>query len=108
MHPIYDPSKLTDDELLSRLGQAHGYLHMQHQLGHDSAVDSIKETIRALDEERQSRFRRQTTEEQLKKTTGTPDASSTIILGELDTIAKPAFIDEDERARSSKIRRRRL
>lgn len=105
MHPTFDPSTLNDDELLARIGQANSYLYMQHQLGHDAAVDSIKETIRALDAERQSRFQKQIAEEQLKKTNTT---STSITLGELDTTVKPNFIDEDERARSSKIRRRRL
>lgn len=105
MHPIFDPSKLNDDELMSRIGQANNYLYMQSQLGHDSAVDSIRETIAILEAERRNRMQVQIAAEQLKKH---PTALNPVTLGELDTTPKPVFHDDDERKRVSKIRRRRI
>lgn len=53
---IFDPAKLTDDQILEKLGKAYQYLSFQENLGHDSAVASITQTIIALDNERISRF----------------------------------------------------
>lgn len=105
MQPMFDPSKLKDDELLSRIGQANAYLYMQTQLGHDSAVDSIKDTIAILENERKHRMQLQITTEQLKKY---PNALNPVTLGEIDATPKPIFHDDEERKRVSKIRRRRI
>jgi len=103
----FDPTKLSEDELFSRINRARSYLDMQLQLGHTATVNSISDTLRILEDERSSRFTKQRTEEQAKKTVSMPPKSD-IVLGDLDTTPRPNFIDTDERKRSAKIRRRRI
>ena len=105
MNPMYDTSKLTDDELLERIGQANTFMHIQTELGHTPTVESIKHVLESLELERITRFQNQTTDEQKKKN---PKALDAITLGELDFTPHPVYEDEDERRRASKIKRRRL
>ena len=81
MHPFLDVSKLTDEEIIERLGRA--YTHMNHQisLGHSPTVLSIKEVIQSLEDERRSRMQKIMAEETAKKY---PKMNDPIELGKLE------------------------
>lgn len=81
MHPFLDVSKLTDEEIVDRLGKAYVYMNAQVALGHNPTVHSIKEVIQSLEDERRSRLQRVMEEEYNKKY---PDAQSPIELGKLE------------------------
>ena len=67
MHPFLDTSTLTDEELLNRLSKAYSFMNMQKELGHNAAVQSIKEVIQALEDERQKRMQNLAREEEKRK-----------------------------------------
>jgi hypothetical protein len=104
MHPFLDPRKLTDEEILEKIGKASYFLHTQTQLGHDPTVNSIKEVLSALELEKHQRLEDLATETNKKKN---PKDLEPITLGELDPIPRPLFKDEAERKRIAKMRRRR-
>lgn len=81
MHPFLDVSKLTDEEIIERLGRAYTYMNAQVALGHNPTVHSIKEIIQSLEDERQSRMRKTMDEEFKKKY---PTANEPIELGKLE------------------------
>lgn len=81
MHPFLDVSKLTDDEILERLGKAYTYMNAQVALGHNPTVHSIKEVIQSLENERNDRFAKKSEEEYKKKF---PDKNTPIELGKLE------------------------
>lgn len=81
MHPFLDVSKLTDDEIIDRLGKSYQYLNSQTALGHNPTVQSIKEIIQSLEDERQSRLQKTMHEEFHRKY---PNANKSIDLGEVD------------------------
>lgn len=81
MHPFLDVSKLTDEQIIDRLGKAYSYMNAQIGLGHNPTVHSIKEVIESLENERQERQRRNTDEEYKKKY---PDANKPLELGKLE------------------------
>lgn len=81
MHPFLDVSKLSDEEIINRLDKAYTYMNHQVSLGHTPTVQSIKEVIQSLEDERQNRMRR-TTDEEFKKKYPTADAP--IELGRLE------------------------
>ena len=62
-----DTTKLTDEDILKRLGKAYAYLNYQSGLGHDATVQSIKYVIEALENERAERSQRSFAEEHKKK-----------------------------------------
>jgi len=105
MNPIYDTSKISDDDLIEKIGKAMTFKHLQTDLGHTPTVESIDYVLEALELERITRFQTQVAEEQSKKN---PKALDPITLGELDPTPHPVFEDMDERKRASKIKRRRL
>ena len=55
MHPFLEVHKLTDEEIIERLGRAYLYMNNQVRLGHNPTVLSIKEVIQSLEDERQAR-----------------------------------------------------
>ena len=59
MHPLFNPDSLSDDELQDKLGKAYEQLHYQHQLGRQTMLNSIRQTIDALEHEREVRFAKQ-------------------------------------------------
>lgn len=81
MHPFLDVTKLTDEEIIDRLGKAYSYMNYQVSLGHNPTVQSIKEIIQSLEDERRDRLNRTMDEEYKKKY---PDANAPIDLGKLE------------------------
>jgi hypothetical protein len=67
MHPFLDVSKLTDEEIIERLGKAYVHMNNQIALGHTPTVLSIKEVIQSLEDERRSRMQKIMFEETKKK-----------------------------------------
>lgn len=107
MHPIFDPSKLTDEELLSRITRTVAYVNMQRNLGRTQTVDDSLIILQALEEEQKRRYRE--TPVLNKKAIALPEVKEKeVVLGELDYTPHPVFIDEGERTRVSKIKRRRI
>jgi len=82
MHPLYNTSELTDDELSEKIGQAQLYMSQQERLGHTPTVSSIKQTIMQLQDEMAARLGT-TIRDGLTK--GTPDYLEPIELGTIDT-----------------------
>jgi len=81
MHPFLDVSKLSDEEIIERLGRAYVHMNAQVALGHTPTVVSIKEVIQALEDERQDRMQRRMDEEFNRKF---PNRLDTIELGKLE------------------------
>lgn len=81
MHPFLDVSKLSDEEIIERLGRAYVHMNAQVALGHTPTVVSIKEVIQALEDERRDRMQRRMDEEFTRKF---PDDLKTIELGKLE------------------------
>lgn len=81
MHPFLDVSKLTDEEIIERLGKAYTYMNSQVALGHNPTVLSIKEVIQSLEDERKSRMQKNMDQEYSKKY---PDSLKPIELGKLE------------------------
>lgn len=81
MHPFLDASKLTDEEIIERLGKAYTYMNEQKELGHSPTVLSIKEVIRSLEEERNTRMQKMIDDEYKRKF---PKANDPIELGKLE------------------------
>ncbi len=81
MHPLYDTSTLTDDQIYEKLSKAHGYLAMQEHMGHGPTVDTIQQTIQALEMEKLKRFDKMM-EDDIKKTM--PNFMDPIELGKLE------------------------
>jgi len=74
MHPFLDVSKLTDEEIIQRLGKAYTYMNAQKELGHTPTVLSIQEVVQCLEDERQARLRRTSDEEFKRKFPKNADA----------------------------------
>jgi len=81
MHPFLDLTKLSDEEIIERLGKAYTFMNMQKTLGHTPAVLSIKEVIQSLEDERQKRMQKLIKNEYSRKF---PDANKPIELGKLE------------------------
>ena len=81
MHPFLDASRLTDEEIIERLGKAYTYMNAQVSLGHNPTVFSIKEVIQSLEDERHDRQQRNMDEEFKKKF---PDTNKPLELGKLE------------------------
>jgi len=81
MHPFLDVAKLTDEEIIERLGRAYTFMNMQKTLGHTPAVMSIREVIQSLEDERSKRLGKMMDDEYTRKY---PDANKPIELGKLE------------------------
>jgi len=81
MHPFLDVSKLTDEEIIEKLGKAYQYMNAQVVLGHNPTVLSIKEVIQSLENEKRTRMEKKTNEEFKKKY---PDQNKPIEIGKLE------------------------
>jgi hypothetical protein len=81
MHPFLDVSKLSDEVILERLGRAYTYMNHQTMMGHNPTVQSIKEVIQSLEDERVQRLEKIRTAELEKKN---PKANQPLELGKLE------------------------
>lgn len=81
MHPFLDVSKLTDEEIIEKLGKAYVHMNSQVALGHNPTVFSIKEVIQSLEDERRMRMQNRMDDEFKKKY---PEDLKPIELGKLD------------------------
>lgn len=81
MHPFLDVSKLSDEEIIERLGKAYSYMNYQVSLGHNATVHSIKEVIQSLEDERAQRLIKTMDEEYHRKF---PESNKPIELGKLE------------------------
>jgi hypothetical protein len=81
MHPFLDVSKLTDEQVIERLGRAYVFMNAQTALGHGPTVHSIMEVIQSLENERHDRMQRTMRSEFGKKY---PDINKPIELGGLE------------------------
>ncbi len=81
MHPFLDVTKLTDEQIIERLGKAYSYMNYQAGLGHVPTVHSIKEVIQSLEDERRARIEKRMSDEQDKKY---PESLKPISLGSLE------------------------
>ena len=81
MHPFLDVNKLTDEEIIERLGKAYTYMNYQVSVGHNPTVHSIKEVIQSLEDERAERIKKNSNEEFKKKY---PKADQPLELGKLE------------------------
>jgi nucleoid-associated protein YejK len=89
MHPFLDSSKLTDEQIIERLGKAYSYMNNQVALGHSPTVQSIKEIIQSLEDERASRMNKQMDEEYKRKY---PDSHQSLDVGKVDIVNLEEFI----------------
>lgn len=80
MHPFLNVSKLSDEEIIERLGKAYTMMNAQAALGHTPTVMSIKDVISSLENERSERMANKMKDEYNKKY---PDALKPIELGKL-------------------------
>ena len=81
MHPFLDVSKLTDEEIIERLGRAYTYMNAQAALGHNPTVHSIRDVIQSLEDERTKRMQNLIDEEQKRKF---PNANKPIEIGKVE------------------------
>jgi len=81
MHPFLDTSNMSDEDILNRLSKAYTFMNMQKDLGHNAAVQSIKEVIQALEDERQKRMQNLSKEEEKRKN---PNQNKPIELGSIE------------------------
>jgi hypothetical protein len=81
MHPFLEVNKLTDEDILERLGRAYNFMNAQTALGHNATVQSIREVIQSLEDERQNRMQKVMDEEYKRKN---PDDKKIIELGKLE------------------------
>jgi hypothetical protein len=81
MHPFLDIKKLSNEDIIERLGRAYTYMNTQVSLGHTPTVHSIREVIQTLEDERQTRMQSVMSDEYNKKF---PDINKPIELGKLE------------------------
>lgn len=81
MHPFLDVAKLSDEEIIERLGRAYQFMNAQVALGHSPTVHSIKEVIESLEGERYQRMQKLVDDEFKRKF---PKANEPIELGKLE------------------------
>ena len=81
MHPFLNSDKLTDEEIIDKLGKAYLILNQQTALGHTPTVKSINEVIDALEQERQLRMSKMMDDEFKRKST---NFNTPIELGKLE------------------------
>jgi hypothetical protein len=67
MHPFLEVSKLSDEDIINRLGKAYAFMNYQTALGHNATVHSIKDVIQSLEDERENRMNKHMDEEYKRK-----------------------------------------
>ncbi len=88
MHPFLNTSKLTDEEIIEKLGKAYVYMNHQVALGHNPTVQSIKEVIQSLEDERSQRMTKHMDDEYKKKY---PDANAPLEIGKLEELIRKSI-----------------
>jgi hypothetical protein len=81
MHPFLNVSKLTDEEIIEKLGKAYLFMNAQVALGHNPTVMSINEVIQDLENERYSRMQKMMDDEYSRKN---PNNNKPIEIGKLE------------------------
>ena len=81
MHPFLNVTKLTDEEIIERLGKAYTHMNYQKMLGHSPTVLSIQEVIQSLEDERHKRMQKMMDDEFKRKY---PKDQDPIELGKLE------------------------
>lgn len=81
MHPFLNVNKLTDEEIIERLGRAYTFMNQQKMLGHNPTVLSIQEVIQSLEDERRQRLTTRMDDEYKKKF---PESDKPLELGKLE------------------------
>jgi hypothetical protein len=81
MHPFLDTKKLSDEEIIERLGKAYQHLNYQTAMGHTPTIQSIKEVITSLEDERKNRLQKTIDDEIARKY---PNPNKSIDLGKLE------------------------
>lgn len=85
MHPLMDPEKYTDEEIVAKLAKCHQYLAYQIGLGHDAAAQSIQAVIVTLELEKEKRFVKRTQAEDKSRNDAAKVPYSDIIeIGKID------------------------
>lgn len=82
MHPLINPSSLTDEQIRDKLKKCYEYLQMQESLGHNDTVTSISNIIDILEFERDERL-----EKELSETFEEPEDGELVALGEVDEMS---------------------
>lgn len=99
-HPLFDPTSLTDDELIDKLQKSRNYVGQQSQLGHDYTVESIEGIVRTLEAEQARRF---TVDQDKSNADSIEDGLKSIDFGDVEEINSSTFdMDPDDIARSYK------
>lgn len=88
MHPFLEVNKLTDEQIIERLGKAYSYMNYQTALGHSATVQSIKDVIQSLEDERVKRMSENNDTEYKRKF---PGAQEPIELGKLEELIRKAL-----------------
>lgn len=88
MHPFLDVSKLTDEDIITRLSKAYSYMNYQSSLGHSPTVQSIRDIIQSLEYERAHRMNKRMNDNYTAKN---PDLLKPIELGELEDLIRKSL-----------------
>lgn len=84
MHPLYDPSSLSDDDIQDKLGKCYQMLNYQSQFGRQATMDSIRQVIDTLEAEKERRiYERQKAEQDRQRQKSKEQQSDHIELGEV-------------------------
>jgi len=89
MHPFLDVSKLSDEQIIEKLGKAYSYMNYQVSQGHTPTVQSIKEVIQSLEDERNIRMTKNMDEEHKRKY---PNHHESLEVGKVDSFDLEEFI----------------
>lgn len=99
-HPLFDPTNLTDDELIDKLQKSREHMGNQSQLGHDYTVESIEGIVRTLEAEQVRRF---TVDQNESNADTIKEALKSIDFGKIEEIDPSTFdMDPNDIARSYK------
>lgn len=93
MHPLYDPSTLTDDEVQDKLGKCYQMLHYQSKFGRQQSMDSIRQVIDTLEYEKERRAYNRDQAEQDRVRAKSKTKNTDII--ELGKVTIEEFKDDD-------------
>mgnify|MGYP000154354490 CR=1 FL=1 len=93
MHPLYNPSALSDDDIQDKLAKCYQALNYQSQFGRQPTMDSIRQVIDSLEYEKERRIYERQKAEQAKQKQKAKDSQSDHI--ELGEVKIEEFKDDD-------------